>query len=76
MAVHILGQKFYYCGVCKKCVCADCFYIEDENRNAIAICSSCAKKRGLFGFTMAVVKAIEIGDEEDKEDQENEEHEE
>jgi hypothetical protein len=52
VAMLKLSLNFNYCRFCKKWVCEDCFLIDDGNGNAIGICTTCAKGKGVTGLTI------------------------
>jgi hypothetical protein len=50
--IRRLRRRFAFCNSCKRWVCEDCFLI-DDGTGAIGICTECAKRQGITGYTEA-----------------------
>jgi hypothetical protein len=52
-----LRREFNFCNACATWVCEDCFLV-DDGMGAIGICTSCAKKKGINGYTNEQLKTV------------------
>jgi hypothetical protein len=57
-SVAELRIRFNYCQTCGRWICNDCYLVDDGNGDPIAICTDCAKERGVTGVTNAQFDAL------------------